>query len=81
MTLVGSTVSSIVMIINIITLYLIQIRRISFNMQLLSISLAGFDLLMMIGLSTYAAYSDLYIISISMIISMVWYFILIFYKF
>lgn len=79
--LVGSTVSSIIMIINIIMLYLIEIRRISFNMQLLSISLAGFDFFMMLGLSTYAAYRDLYIISISMILSMVWYFILIFYRF
>lgn len=79
--LVCSTISSIIMIINIIMLYLIEIRRISFNMQLLSISLAAFDFFMMLGLSTYAAYNDLYIISISMIFSMIWYFILIFYRF
>ncbi|BBG25226.1 hypothetical protein IC006_2561 [Sulfuracidifex tepidarius] len=79
--LVGAVLSSIIMIVNIVTLYLLQMRRISLNAQVLSLSLAGFDFIMMLGLSIFASSSDLTFLSLSMIASMVWYFVLIFYRF
>ncbi|MFP3218308.1 MAG: 4Fe-4S binding protein [Acidianus sp.] len=79
--LVGSLIASIIMIVNIVTLYLIEFRKLTFNAQLLSISLGFFDFIMMLSLSIYATSKDLYIISISMIASMIWYFTLIFYRF
>jgi len=79
--LVGAIVSSLIMIVNIVTLYLLQMRRISLNAQILSLSLAGFDFIMMLGLSVFASSSDLTFLSYSMIASMIWYFVLIFYRF
>nr|WP_256201759.1 hypothetical protein [Sulfuracidifex metallicus] len=69
------------MIINIITLYLIEIRRASFNAQLLSISLAGLDFFMMLGLSLFVIGDGLMMISLAMIGAMAFYFMLIFHKF
>ncbi|ARM74969.1 4Fe-4S binding protein [Acidianus manzaensis] len=79
--LMASLLASIIMIINIITLYLIQSKKLTFNAQLTSISLGLLDFLMMLGLSIYATSKDLYMISLAMIISMFWYFILILYSF
>ncbi|MBW9140837.1 MAG: 4Fe-4S binding protein [Candidatus Aramenus sp.] len=79
--LIGSIISSVFMIVNIVMLYLIQIRRASFNAQLLAISLSGFDFLMMLGLSAFSVNNDLTLISIAMVVSMFWYFILTLYKF
>ncbi|MCY0850286.1 4Fe-4S binding protein, partial [Sulfuracidifex metallicus] len=79
--LISSVFSSLIMIINIITLYLIEIRRASFNAQLLSISLAGLDFLMMLGLSLFVIKNELILISIAMIGAMAFYFMLIFHKF
>ncbi len=79
--LIASLISSIIMIVNIVTLYLIQIRKASFNAQLLAITLSGFDFLMMLGLSAFSVSSDVILISVAMITSMFWYFILVFYKF
>ncbi|QGR20574.1 4Fe-4S ferredoxin [Stygiolobus azoricus] len=75
--LIASLISTTIMIINVITLYLIAIRRINFKGVLVSLSLAGFDLFMMIGLSTFATIYDMWTISLSILISMVWYFILV----
>ncbi len=79
--LVGSLIASIIMIVNIVTLYLIESRKLTFNAQLLSISLGFFDFIMMLSLSIYATSKDLYTISIAMIASMLWYFTLLFYRF
>ncbi|MQL55662.1 4Fe-4S binding protein [Acidianus ambivalens] len=79
--LVGSLIASIIMIVNIITLYLIESRKLTFNAQLLSISLGFFDFVMMLSLSIYATSKDLYTISLTMIASMVWYFTLVLYRF
>ncbi|MUN29173.1 4Fe-4S binding protein [Sulfuracidifex metallicus] len=79
--LVSSVFSSLIMIINIITLYLIEIRRASFNAQLLSISLAGLDFFMMLGLSLFVIGDGLMMISLAMIGAMAFYFMLIFHKF
>ena len=78
---VASVISTIIMIVNIITLYLIAIRRINFNGVLISISLAAFDFFMMLGLSTFASLNDMITISLSVVISMVWYFVLILHEF
>ncbi|MEM0363898.1 MAG: 4Fe-4S binding protein [Sulfolobaceae archaeon] len=79
--LIASLIASVIMIVNILALYLIQQRQLTINSQLLAISLALFDFIMMLGLTTYAVVKDLYLISISMILSMIWYFILVTYKF
>ncbi|BDC18376.1 4Fe-4S binding protein [Acidianus sp. HS-5] len=79
--LVGSLIASVIMIVNIITLYLIESRKLTFNAQLLSISLGFFDFVMMLSLSIYATSKDLYTISIGMIASMLWYFTLVLYRF
>ncbi|MFP3201506.1 MAG: 4Fe-4S binding protein [Sulfolobus sp.] len=78
---IASIISTVIMIVNVITLYLIAIRRINFNGVLISISLAAFDFFMMLGLSTFASLNDMITISLSILISMVWYFILILHEF
>ena len=78
---IASIISTVIMIVNVITLYLIAIRRINFNGVLISISLAAFDFFMMLGLSTFASLNDMITISLSIVISMVWYFILILHEF
>ncbi|BAB66783.1 4Fe-4S binding protein [Sulfurisphaera tokodaii] len=78
--LVVSFISTIIMIINIVTLYLIEIRRVTLQGQLFSITLAFFDFLMMLGLTTFASFNDMWLISLSIVLSMIWYFILIFYE-
>ena len=75
--LVASLISTTIMIINVITLYLIAIRRINLKGVLVSLSLAAFDLFMMIGLTTFAVLNDMWTISLSILISMVWYFVLV----
>jgi NAD-dependent dihydropyrimidine dehydrogenase PreA subunit len=78
---IASIISTVIMIVNVITLYLVAIRRINFNGVLISISLAAFDFFMMLGLSTFASLNDMITISLSIVISMVWYFILILHEF
>ncbi|QKR00784.1 4Fe-4S ferredoxin [Metallosphaera tengchongensis] len=79
--LVTSVLSSAVMVVNIVTLYLLQMKSASFNVQLLSFSLAGLDLFMMLGLVTLSSGLGMELISTSMIISMVWYFVLVLHNF
>ncbi|AWR96489.1 4Fe-4S ferredoxin [Acidianus sulfidivorans JP7] len=79
--LFASLLASIIMIVNIVSLYLIQYKKFTVKAQLTSISLGLLDFLMMLGLSIYATSKDLYLISIAMIISMFWYFLLIMYNF
>ncbi|MEM0114039.1 MAG: 4Fe-4S ferredoxin [Metallosphaera sp.] len=75
-----SLVSSLIMIVNVVMIYLIEIKRVTLQGQLVSISLALFDFIMMLGLSLFASMEDLWLISISMVISMAWYFILIIHQ-
>jgi len=79
--LTASLISTIIMVVNIITLYLIEMRRVTFHGQLFSISLAFFDFFMMLGLTTFASFNDMWLISISIVVSMVWYFLLILHEF
>ncbi|BCU68936.1 4Fe-4S binding protein [Stygiolobus caldivivus] len=75
--LIASLLSTAIMVVNIITLYLIVVRRVSFKGVLVSLSLAAFDLFMMLGLTTFAVLSDMWVTSLSILTSMVWYFILV----
>ncbi|QGA54031.1 4Fe-4S ferredoxin [Sulfolobus sp. E5-1-F] len=75
-----SLLTSVFMIINIVLLYLTEMRILTFQGQLIAISLSLFNLLMMIGLTFFASFSDLYFLTLSMIASMIWYFFLIFYN-
>ncbi|WP_338602642.1 4Fe-4S ferredoxin [Sulfolobus tengchongensis] len=79
--LFSSLVSTAIMIINIIMLYLIEIKRVTFQGQLIALSLALFDFLMMLGLLTFASFNDMWLISLSVVISMMWYFIAVLYEF
>lgn len=76
--LVTSLVSSAIMIVNIVMLYVVEMRQPTLRGQLVSITLALFDFVMMMGLSFFAL-NDLYLITFAMVISMAWYFLLIFY--
>ncbi|BFH72349.1 4Fe-4S binding protein [Sulfurisphaera javensis] len=78
---IASLISTVIMIINIVTLYLIEIRRVTFQGQLISLSLAFFDFFMMLGLSTFASLNDMWTITISIASSMVWYFLLVLHEF
>ncbi|ABP95434.1 MULTISPECIES: 4Fe-4S binding protein [Metallosphaera] len=78
--LVTSLMSSLIMIVNIVMLYIIEMRQTTLRGQLVSISLALFDFVMMLGLSFFAGFNDLYVITLAMLISMVWYFFLIFFN-
>jgi NAD-dependent dihydropyrimidine dehydrogenase PreA subunit len=71
----GSTLLSVlVMVINILILYIMQIRRPTFNFQIMILVLAAFNFLEMIGLSWYAANESLVLISSMMVLAMVAYF-------
>jgi NAD-dependent dihydropyrimidine dehydrogenase PreA subunit len=71
----GSTLlSALVMVINILILYIMQIRRPTFNFQIMILVLAAFNFLEMIGLSWYAANESLVLISSMMVLAMVAYF-------
>ncbi|MEJ2739872.1 MAG: hypothetical protein P8105_08620, partial [Dehalococcoidia bacterium] len=72
--------SSFVMVINILILYIMQIRRPTFNFQAMILVLAAFNFLEMIGLSWYAASQSLILISSAMVLSMVAYFFFITHK-
>ncbi|AGJ62022.1 4Fe-4S binding protein [Saccharolobus islandicus] len=75
-----SILTSLFMIVNIVLLYLTEMRMLTFQGQLVAISLSLFNLLMMLGLTFFASLSNLYFLTLSMIASMVWYFFLIFYN-
>ena len=79
--LIVSIITSVIMVINIITLYLIEIKRITLEGQLFSISLALLDFLMMLGLDFFVIFRDLLTISLMIFISMIWYFILLLHSF
>lgn len=72
--------SASVMAVNIVLLYVLQLRRKTLDIQVLAVVLAGSDLLMMIGLSSYAISGDLYGVTAAMIFSMISYFILVTYR-
>jgi NAD-dependent dihydropyrimidine dehydrogenase PreA subunit len=72
--LVSILLSSFVMVINILILYIMQIRRPTSNFQAMILVLAAFNFLEMIGLSWYAASQSLVLISSAMVLSMVAYF-------
>ncbi len=80
--LIASILASVAMVINVVTLYLLEMKSASLNLQLLSLSLAGFDFFMMLGLATLSSDGlatsgfGVTLISFSMIASMFWYFIL-----
>ncbi|EZQ06745.1 4Fe-4S ferredoxin [Candidatus Acidianus copahuensis] len=77
----ASIISNIIMVINIIMLYLMEIRsNISSRIQIISLTLAFFNLFMMVGLTGFSAFMNFYLISLSMLLSMVAYFLLTFYK-
>lgn len=75
--LLSALLSSSLMVINIVLLYMLQMRRKGFNFQILSVSLAASDFLMMIGLAFYAIDKDLVFISFTMVVSMLVYFFLV----
>ncbi|MCH4816320.1 MAG: 4Fe-4S ferredoxin [Saccharolobus sp.] len=75
-----SLLTSFFMIVNIVLLYLTEMRMLTFQGQLVAISLSLFNLLMMLGLTFFASFNDLHFLTLSMIASMVWYFFLIFYN-
>jgi Pyruvate/2-oxoacid:ferredoxin oxidoreductase delta subunit len=71
----GSTLlSSIVMVINILILYIMQTRSPTFNFQVMILVLAAFNFLEMLGLCWYAATGSLILISSAMVLAMVAYF-------
>jgi NAD-dependent dihydropyrimidine dehydrogenase PreA subunit len=71
----GSTlISSLVMVVNILILYIMQIRSPAFNFQVMILALAAFNFLEMIGLCWYAATGSLVLISSMMVLAMVAYF-------
>ena len=71
----GSTLlSALVMVINILILYIMQIRSPTFHVQVMILFLAAFNFLEMMGLSWYAATESLILISIMMVLAMVAYF-------
>ena len=72
--------SASIMAVNIVFLYVIQMRRKTSDMQILAIVLAASDFLMMLGLSSFSIKSDLYLISAAMIVSMISYFFLVTYR-
>lgn len=78
--LITSLMSSLIMIVNIVMLYVTEMRQTTLRGQLVSISLALFDFVMMLGLSFFAGFNDLYVITLAMLMSMVWYFFLIFFN-
>lgn len=78
--LVSALLSATLMVINIVLLYILQMRKKGFDSQILAIFLAISDFLMMMGLTFYAINKDLLIISFTMIVSMLAYFFLITHK-
>jgi Pyruvate/2-oxoacid:ferredoxin oxidoreductase delta subunit len=75
--LVSMLLSAFVMVINVVLLYILQMRSNTFNFQALVLVLAACDLLSMVGLALYAAYQSLMFISGAMVISMGAYFFLV----
>jgi len=75
--LVSMLLSALVMMVNIVILYIMQLRNRALNFQVTALILAACNLLSMVGLSVYAASQSLIFISIVMILSMVVYFFLI----
>lgn len=77
----ATIISASVMAVNIVLLYVIQMRKKTRDMQILAVLLAGTDLLMMVGLSSYAIHGELFTITLTMVVSMVSYFFLVTYRF
>ncbi len=75
--LTSALLSSALMVLNAVILYIIQMRMKDFRNQTLAITLAAMDFLMMLGLSVYAIYHDLSLMSYAMVIAMAAYFFLI----
>ncbi len=75
--LISIIVSAGVMMVNIVLLYLLQLRRRTFDAQALAMGLAASDLLMMLGLAFYAIYNSFALLSAAMVVSMVAYFFLV----
>ena len=75
--LISIIVSAGVMMVNIVLLYLLQLRRRTFDAQALAMGLVASDLLMMLGLSFYAIYNSFALLSAAMVVSMVAYFFLV----
>jgi ferredoxin len=72
--LTGTLLSALVMMVNVVLLYVLQMKRRTFNFQALVLALAACNFLSMIGLFLYAAHRDLAVISGTMIVSMAVYF-------
>ncbi|MCG2907500.1 MAG: 4Fe-4S binding protein [Sulfolobales archaeon] len=71
--LIFSILSSVIMIINIVLLYLVQLSGFTFRRQFFAISMALLNFLMMYGLSDFAVTGSLVVLSLTSAISMAWY--------
>jgi len=78
--LVSMLVSSLIMVVNIVLLYVLQMRDRAFSVQVLALALAACNLLEMLGLSFYATSGSLFPLSATMMVSMVVYFFLVTHK-
>lgn len=75
--LTSAILSSALMVLNAVILYIVQMRIKDFRHQLLAITMAAMDFLMMLGLSFYAIRGNLNLMSYAMVIAMAAYFFLI----
>lgn len=75
--LISAVVSSVFMVLNVVLLYIIQMKKKDFRHQSLALTLAAMDFIMMLGLAIYALYSSVEFMSYSMVISMAAYFLLV----
>jgi ferredoxin len=78
--LVSMLLSSVVMVVNILILYIMQTRNPKSNFQVMILVLAAFNFLEMLGLCLYAATGNLILISSAMVLAMVAYFFFITHK-
>jgi len=79
--LYSSILASIIMTVNIVLLYLVYMkRRYSLDFQVITLSIATFDFLMMLGLAIYSVSLDISFLSVVTTISMLTYFVLTFYR-
>lgn len=75
--LTSAILSAAMMVINVILIYILQMRKKEFRSQATALSLASMDLLMMLGLASYVLNGDLATLSLVMIVSMAVYFLLV----
>lgn len=78
--LTSAIVSASVMVVNIVLLYILQLKQKAFNVQILTVGLAASDLIMMAGLAIFSMTDTLAAMSMAMVISMSVYFFLVTHK-